>query len=288
MNGLNLLSLTTVPIDILSSTGLELGKATGFFLREPEGQLVLITNWHVVTGRKPTQPKLSENGAVPCTLRCKLHKKVDEAGIRLSQIMQVDQTINDDDGDNPRWLEHPTHRHSVDVVAIPISEEGEFADSCMFRELNSYRQFLDEYVPTAMDTVFVIGYPWGLTGGSMALPLYKRGSIASEPIVDFGGKPRMLVDCRTTEAMSGSPVIVSHSGIWNPGGGVMGPDSCIGTMEKFLGVYSGRLYDSDIPDHLKGDDKKVSDIGVVWKESVVREVALKGVPGTTITEIGAM
>ena len=132
-----------------------------------------------------------------------------------------------------------------------------------------------------MDDVFVIGYPWGLSGSGGALPIYKRGSIASEPAIDYLGLPRFLIDCRTSAAMSGSPVLVEHSGVWNPNGSMTG-DSIIGTLVNFVGVYSGRLLSSE---GVSVEDSEVTEIGIVWKKHALDALVNKGVPGMTLDEI---
>ena len=153
---------------------------------------------------------------------------------------------------------------------------------CGFNVLNKFPHFVPNYRPDAMDNVFVIGYPWGISatierGGG--IPLYKRGSIASDPIIDYRRLPSLLIDCRTTTAMSGSPVIASHSGVWMPEG-QMTDDSIIGTITSFLGVYSGRLTDNENED--------ISEIGVVWKESALKEITEGGVPGFRVEDMASM
>jgi hypothetical protein len=283
MNQLNFLSVATVPLQVLSPSGAICGIATGFFYRGQANNVYLVTNWHVVTGRHPTNPNFSKYGAVPCTLRCKLHKNIDRnSTIDLRQIIQVDVSINTDDGDNPEWLEHHIHRHLVDVVAIKMDNIDDLKSTCTFHMINDYKNFETRFEPSVMDHATVIGYPWGLTGGNAALPLYKRGSIASEPKLNFGNLPRMLIDCRTTQAMSGSPVIVSRSGVWNPDGKLSG-NSIIGQVSNFVGIYSGRLFAKDSSE-LAGDEE-ISEIGIVWKKETVDAVTAAGVPGTTLTQI---
>ncbi len=280
---MNFLTLTTVPIDVLAGNGKAISKATGFFYESQNSELFLITNWHVVTGRHPSTPARSKSGAVPCVLRCKLHARQKSAGaIRLSQLVQLDETINSDDGNNPEWLEHPGHRHRVDVVAIKIGKRQELENQCTFHILNQYKDFEQRYKHEVMDDVFVIGYPWGLSSSGGALPVYKRGSIASEPVIDYLGLPRFLVDCRTARAMSGSPVIVEHSGIWKPTKGAISGDSIIGTLTNFIGVYSGRLLSQDALD-IPQDE--VSEIGIVWKKEALDAIVNNGVVGTSLDAI---
>ena len=76
--------------------------------------------------------------------------------------------------------------------------------------------------------------------------------------------------------MSGSPVVVSHSGVWNPHGKLQ-DDSVIGTVENLLGVYAGRM-------NLRGYNEPTSDIGIVWKMPAVQQIVDDGVHGATLTD----
>jgi hypothetical protein len=52
----------------------------------------------------------------------------------------------------------------------------------------------------------IIGFPFGMAyGGAMAT--WVQGFVASEWQVDYGDLPRFLVDSRTRQGQSGSPVI---------------------------------------------------------------------------------
>lgn len=131
-------------------------------------------------------------------------------------------------------------------------------------------------MPDVMDDAFVVGYPQGLTGGSPALPLFKRATVASEPRVDVDGLPQFLVDGATVEGMSGAPVVCAHRGnLWNPSGQV-GADSIIGRTENMVGVYSGRRY---------GQHGDVSSIGIVWKRAALVEVVDGRAPGTPLSAL---
>ena len=283
---LHYFSLTTTPVQVIINQNKNLGGATAFFYENQNSQLFLITNWHVVTGREPSNPSESKTGAVPLVLKLKLHKRQEpvegQSAIVVTDIDEVDIPINSADGNEPRWLEHPLHRQKVDLVAIPLEEHLDIKQKYHFNVLNKFPHFVPNYRPDVMDNVFVIGYPWGISatierGGG--IPLYKRGSIASDPIIDYRRLPSLLIDCRTTTAMSGSPVIASHSGVLMPEG-QMTDDSIIGTSTSFLGVYSGRLTDNENED--------ISEIGVVWKESGLKEITEGGVPGFRVKDMASM
>lgn len=64
--------------------------------------------------------------------------------------------------------------------------------------------------------VFVLGYPKGISGGG-EFPIWKRASIATEPDIQLGTLPKMLVDTATREGMLGAPVIaVARRGVLEP------------------------------------------------------------------------
>jgi hypothetical protein len=85
------------------------------------GQLFLITNWHVVSGRNyQTRKHLSKELALPDRLKytvgCRGH---------VGEWMDIDCMLYEDSEsseqpEKPVWLEHASHGHEVDVVAIPI------------------------------------------------------------------------------------------------------------------------------------------------------------------------
>ena len=153
----------------------------------------------------------------------------------------VDIGLNTTDGNEPAWKEHPQYRQRLDVVALDV-EDTFSRDRYVFNAVNDGKRFNERFVGSVTDDVFVIGYPLVLSGSRSdrgAMPIYKRGSIASEPLLDYDGRPCVLIDCRTFSGMSGSPVVVAHSGIWHPEG-KMTLDSVIGTVENLLGVYVGR------------------------------------------------
>ena len=281
------ISFASFPVTTFGQGRVPLDQATGFLFRSKQSdRLHLITNWHVVTGRDPNEPKKSRTAAIPEVLQCLVHARQprDVEGqeyVRLSALAEVDVRLNANDGNEPAWQEHPLHRHRLDVVALDV-EDSFSKERHVFNAMNDVKRFEERFIGSVTDDVFVVGYPLGLSGSCSergAMPIYKRGSIASEPLLDYDGRPRVLIDCRTYSGMSGSPVVVSHSGIWMPEGKMTG-DSVIGTVENLLGVYSGRL---SVPAWL--EPQGVSEIGVVWKSRTIDEVVDQGVPGTTVDKM---
>lgn len=298
MSHLHFLSLAVVPVQTFDANRNPMSNATAFFYQSSDSRLFLITNWHVITDRDPKNPNFHKKGSFPYFLQTKIHKRQEtREGRRVIQLRDTgeeDFIINCENGDNPGWIEHPDYRREVDVVAIEVPSSDQFKEIYEFNSINSWNSMQPDYVPEAMDDIFVIGYPWGISPSKGVLPLYKKGCIASDPVLSVDGYPKLLIDCRTTSGMSGGPVIVAHSGVWNPSG-TFANDSVIGKVHKFLGIYSGRYRDQSGKEKKdescsdqSGDEKKdeeISEIGIVWKEELLESLTTNGVTGTTRQEM---
>jgi trypsin-like peptidase len=223
-------SLTTVPID-LHFNGQPLSKGTAFTW-ERDNKHYLITNWHNVSGRNPNNDRhLSPTAAEPNILYGSFNTK----GKNIGDKDLVRIYIRQDSGE-ANWLVHPTHKRKIDVVAIPLT--GDFVSSIHFYSINKMGS-PDLLVGIGMD-VFVLGYPFG--PGKTGLPVWKRGSIASEPDLVPHVEKYLLVDTASRPGMSGSPVILRSYGTHVSRGGV---SLTLGAANKFIGVYSGRLHTQD-------------------------------------------
>jgi hypothetical protein len=239
---------------VAAVNGQQLGTATGFIVMNGE-QPYLITNWHVASGRSPFdgQPR-SSTGATPDTLHIPMMLPPYQDRIEWKP---VPQRLLGDDGE-AAWLEHPRLGRKVDVVALPLSG--------LDMELHPYRVDSGALQLRAQvsDFVNIIGFPFGRAAGG-AFAIWTKGAIASEPEINFDDLPCFLIDARTREGQSGSPVIA-----YSPGGPTAMSDGSFsvinGPVTNLLGVYSGRINES-------------SDLGVVWKASIISEILESGVPG---------
>ena len=162
----------------------------------------------------------------------------------------------------PVWYEHPKYKNLVDVVAIrifqkPVTEDAQ-DDLIIYQPIGEEAEWKKWKTG---DKLTVLGYPYGLQSTPGAI--WITGHIATDPnfnyIVDGEPIDAFLIDSRTRFGQSGSPVICR----FNPGedsvewkGVKLTP---IGYMDFFLGVYSGRI-NAD------------SDLGYVWKPSIIREI----------------
>lgn len=226
--------------DTLLATG------TGFVV-EHDAERLLITNRHNLSGRRSddNQP-MHAHGALPNAVEI-VHNVDGQLGawqIRIEPLW--------DEDDRPLWYEHPTLGWQADVVALPLTQINGVA-------IYPHDPWTTEPDVSARVSEFVsiVGFPFGLTAGG-ALAVWSKGAIASEPEFDFGDLPCFLIDSRTRPGQSGSPVI-----FYSNGGGVPMADGSLamfsGPVERLLGVYSGRIHPE-------------SDLGLVWKPSVVQEV----------------
>jgi hypothetical protein len=160
----------------------------------------------------------------------------------------------------------------VDVVAIPVCKKKAIPNHVHLYPLNA---FPFECEPAVSDDVFVLGYPFGITD-PLEYPIWKRGSIATEPSIAFKGLPRMLIDTATRSGMSGSPVVIKRTGIHPT---LENPER-FGTAAGFVGVYSGRYgVEKDSLDKDRPEKEDVQ-LGIVWRKEVIEEIIIGEVQGT--------
>lgn len=164
-------------------------------------------------------------------------------------VERLERLFNEDE--TPRWREHPTLGARADFVALPLTQLDEVG--LMPYDL---RQAGPQITIAPAETVSVIGFPFGKTAGGH-LAVWATGFVASEPDVDYMGLPIMLIDCRTREGQSGSPVIAFRNGPAATDEGAL--TFSRGPLQRFIGIYSGRI-------------RKESDIGMVWKVSAIRQL----------------
>jgi len=243
----------------------ELGCASGFFV-ERKGQCYLVTNWHVVTGRHFQTGRVidEKNAALPDRLKFLAQQKGNVAewtDVDCALYWDADKTRTPA---APIWLEHGGHRHNVDVVAIPIK----YPDGANLHTIDCVNT-VPKLLLTVSREVFVLGYPKGIDGGR-GFPIWKRASIATEPGIELGGVPKMLIDTATREGMSGAPVIAIADGEFD----VEGAPAAYrkpGRVYRFVGVYSGRI----------GRGEMEAQLGIVWREQSLYEILDGQVVGTS-------
>ncbi|HRK79898.1 MAG TPA: trypsin-like peptidase domain-containing protein [Saprospiraceae bacterium] len=230
--------------------------ATGFIL-EDNSKFYLITNWHVIANRNPTDStanKIKVKNAVGNELEIDVSDPekllIYFHGKTLGEWIPI--TIDLYDKGRKKWLEHPFGK-KVDVVALPINLTDEQKNKINLYSLK-FDEYNDEIVKYPSINLSIIGFPFGFSSYGR-FPIWKTGQLSSDFDLNFDDLPIFLIDASTRSGMSGSPVILRQVGaIYTKQVVGMG-----GYVQEFLGIYSGRI----------GND---SDIGIVWKIECLKEI----------------
>jgi Trypsin-like peptidase domain len=251
MTRIDQFSLTTVPIEQLFNDKV-LGAATGFIWKV-QSRHFLITNWHVATCKHLyTREHLTEHGGRPNFLRCYFNLRLQDFGKQEHLIRIRNET------DQPLWYIHPFRR--TDVAVIPLPYDGTEPVFNMY-PINTLA--VTKLLILISMEVFILGYPFGIE--PPGFPVWKRGSVASEPDLVGLGQPYLLVDTASRPGMSGAPVIRRSWTNHLVESGVAPRDDIVAT--KVVGIYSGRLGTKD---------KEDAQLGMVWPISLVEDIVAAG------------
>ncbi|MCU1699427.1 MAG: hypothetical protein JWR34_5490 [Mycobacterium sp.] len=246
-----------------------LASGTGFFCRV-DGADFLVTARHNLSGRHwETKRYLSSHPVAPTHVRIGLRTTPPPGGYNLNvpqeiRLYQIALT----DADGPLWQEHPTYRDQMDVAVLPFRLPYEDNVLVLPWEPQTAEVADANNKLWVTQDITIVGYPYGLNSGE--LPLWARGTIASEPSFLYTFKnrelPLFLSDARTRPGQSGSPVL-----LFRPPGTLLVTDTgelavTKGTQSKLLGVYTGRVNDD-------------SDLGFVWRIGEVWTICREGVRG---------
>lgn len=223
------------------------GNGTGFYYRSNDGWY-LVTNWHVVTGRNPNNPRelLPGYRATPQRLRYFVVSNDQPGEQRYPEI--VLELFNEG---KPAWLEHSSPE-LVDLAAIPIPVPKDYIARCLQDVCKPTHSFLEP----GFD-VIVVGFPF--PPKPMMLPVWKKASVASEPSHAPDGKRQIYLDTPGRPGMSGSPVYVTQPGLRGlPDPAASNALDALSTISdrtleearsiyvEFAGVYAGTYGDRDL------------------------------------------
>jgi|SRR5271156_1022182 len=170
------------------------------FLWKQHERTFLVSNWHNFSGHDPqTGQPISDNGGVPSHINFSTFEQQgepDEQGHFPVLVKSQRVPLYDDDLLGPRWLEHPSFDRRVDVAAIDVSDalEGMIVNHVNVLENDAVLQ------PFPSQDVFIIGYPIGRIPNA-PYPVWKRGTLATDPRFDPEGLPKMYVDTATRKAL---------------------------------------------------------------------------------------
>lgn len=264
--------------------------ATGFFIRTAD-TILLITNWHVVTGLDPAHPNDRPKGkGPPFFIKTTVVNK---------NNMLTELTIPLYDSNfEPLWIEHELG-FAIDlaICRLPIACERYFH----FTDIHSIedRLIIDEKVA---NDIFIVGYPFSRNEFAQSfgekapyyLPIWKRGTIAFEPKLLLDGR-LILIDALSRPGMSGSPVFLAQEdkviymnaasaaafGSWKAGAieAISGVDTSSFNSGRerrfrFVGVYSGTFGATKLAEVA---------LGKCWHVNTIVEAILNGKQGNMPT-----
>jgi len=245
-----------------------LGLGTAFFDEAVDGKHYLITNWHCVTNRDPrTGRPRRKDGITPDALIVSLHRNNGEAGIDF--LNSVKYRIPIEYRSSTGWRMHPAGQ-AVDIVVLEI-DLSEVRPPVLQGFVSRLQSDHFAIAQVGADVV-ILGFPQGLSPTG-SLPIWKSGSIATEPAGFPNGEPCFWVDAATREGMSGSPVFIRRPGQYAFDNPVIGCETRIVASDHlaFCGIYSGRMKSTDPIDALD------SQIGKVWRPECIGQVISEGI-----------
>lgn len=247
-------SLTSLPIKTFSETEVLLATYTAF-IYEYDSAYYLITNWHNLTGKNcDTLEPINNNLTIPTKIEVPFPLKSQS---KITWKHSIFDILDLDNGMSPRWFIHPRYGFSVDVIALKIDIPPNISSVYPINKID-----FDDFNLVISDEIFILGFPYRNLGGHGQLPIWKKGSVATEPGANIDGKPKILVDTASRPGMSGSPVIFKRYG-YHARSSTLSSDDIFGTITGFVGVYSGRLPSKDTFD---------AQLGIVWKKEVIEEI----------------
>jgi hypothetical protein len=65
---------------------------------------------------------------------------------------------------------------------------------------------------TAIEDVLMIGYPNGIWDSVNNMPIFRKGTTATNPLLDYNGKKEIMIDIAAFPGSSGSPVLIFNEG----------------------------------------------------------------------------
>jgi hypothetical protein len=212
------------------------GFATGFLYAGPNGTRWLVTNWHVVTGRRPDDPGSLVGGKPdsPSRLRFTLH---DPAG-SAPQVMDLPLY----DADGPTWIEGD-REGGVDLALVRLTDTPRFR--------LPFTQSFAPNSPIALEAgrdVVIVGHPFEL-GAHASSAIWKGAMVASGQDTSAERRPWILVDTPGTPGMSGSPVY-NRTLLASERQTSRGSDTSSQTAKRIMlelaGVYAGSVGNQDL------------------------------------------
>ncbi|QJW98728.1 S1 family peptidase [Frigoriglobus tundricola] len=191
---------STVRIAGQLATGEEIS-GTSFFLAhrfEDNSKVrMLVSNRHVV------------GGVNKGTLYVHRPRRVTASG----QVVSAGSVPLEIDDFESKWVPHPNP--DVDLCALPYdvvhAAIQKVAEDVYATFFETTQVIPSDEALAKMDSgeeVQLIGYPDGVWDRVNSFPVFRRGTIATHPRVDFRGRAEILIDAAASYGSSGAPVVV--------------------------------------------------------------------------------
>ncbi len=234
-----------------------LGTGTAFLVaKDSQSHCMLITSRHIVTGKNPqTDECLNKHAGIPDNVVVHFHANTGETG--NCEWREIQLQLFRANG-SPSWIEHGELAGKADVIAFNLDWGNEVSTYPYYleKEEKEVDRFSLEIDPA--DSVSVIGFPFGRSVNRF--PIWATGFLAQDLSLITPENPTFLIDCRTREGQSGSPVVAYRAGTYRK----RVKDKVFATMSpepawELLGIYSGRI-------------NRESDLGIVWDVSVIQNI----------------
>jgi hypothetical protein len=277
IESLDSLSFCVTPVTMLFDD-VVLSEATGFFYAGVLGTtpvLLLVSNWHVFSGRhiEPPNITLNKDGMIPNRMMFQVMKIMPDKVVQLHE-----QIVDLYDSDHKAFWHQHSLKHEVDVGVLYL---GQLLTEFSVGGINSRANQYDMKIEIG-DDVFVLGYPLGFSH-FMKTPIWKRGSIASEPHTETPkSRNRVVIDATTRRGMSGSPVIVRHKTHYISETGQIKEHA---NASRLLGVYSSRPVFAAAQSLIDGQEDSRAELGYVYKSGLIDQTIHEGIPGQNYGEL---
>ena len=172
------------------------------------------------------------------------------------------------------WIIHPDN--NVDLACLPI---GAFINNSRENGIIPYYKMFDtSLIPTkktvdelsAIEDVYVIGYPTGLEDSFNHKPMIRKGITATHPRNNYQGNLDFVIDCPIYPGSSGSPVVLYNRGAIPTNDGIQ-----LGERLILLGIvyktFLSDLIPKEIPTSTTTINKIPNNLGLVIKAERILE-----------------
>jgi hypothetical protein len=266
-------SLAVTRIELLRDEKV-LWPATGFIYRYGQ-TIALVSNWHVFSGINPLTKEV-KGAPNAVSFHITIRDTGDAANGAIVSFRP--ETLPLCDEHKSLWWEHSYEEFKIDIGVLPLNELipdfEQVKENIMslpaqvFVSGKGDELFYTYGYPLAASEIFILGYPLGLAKQGL-LPIWKRGSIASEPFFLTEDGPIVLVDALVRRGMSGSPVLYFGNEIATTEG--VEVKEAKPSDPLLVGVYAGR-------DGVTPEEAEMA-LGRVWKKQLLDEIFYIRQPG---------